>query len=65
MLAVAIQNESLPQANRLDEARVQVERYVAQEPNRSMLEHAKYEPYRDAAGLEHLLDGVRKAGVTE
>jgi hypothetical protein len=56
---------SLAQANRLDEARVQVERYAAQEPTRSMLEHAKYEPYRDTAGLEHLLDGIRKAGVME
>jgi adenylate cyclase len=55
---------SLAQANRLDEARAQVERYTAQEPKRSMLEHAKHEPYRHAAGLEHLLDGIRKAGVT-
>lgn len=55
---------SLAQANRLDEARAQVERYIAQEPKRSMLEHAKHEPYRHEAGLEHLLDGIRKAGVT-
>ena len=56
---------SLAQADRVAEAHVQVERYIAQEPTRSMLEFAKHEPYRHAEELEHLLEGIRKAGVTE
>jgi adenylate cyclase len=56
---------SLAQADRIAEARAQVERYVALEPDRSMLEFAKHEPYRYAEGLNHLLEGVRKAGVME
>jgi len=56
---------SLAQAGRLEEARVQVERYVALEPKTSMLEFARHEPYRHPDGLEHLLQGIRKAGVTE
>ncbi|MFM9845466.1 MAG: adenylate/guanylate cyclase domain-containing protein [Dongiaceae bacterium] len=56
---------SLAQLNRIDEARLQVERYTEQEPKRSMLAYARHEPYRHAEGLEHLLESLRKAGVKE
>jgi hypothetical protein len=56
---------SLAQLNRLDEARLQVERYKEQVPNRSMLDYARQEPYRHAEELEHLLESLRKAGVKE
>jgi adenylate cyclase len=56
---------SLAQLNRLEEARLQVERYNQQEPKRSMLVYARHEPYRHAEGLEHLLESLRKVGVTE
>ena len=32
-------------------------------PNLSLLEHASHEPYKHKADLDHLLDGLRKAGV--
>jgi hypothetical protein len=56
---------SLAQLNRLDEARLQVERYNEQEPKRSMLVFARHEPYRHAQDLDHLLESLRKVGVKE
>jgi tetratricopeptide (TPR) repeat protein len=56
---------SLAQLNRLDEARLQVERYNEQVTNRSMMVYARQEPYRHAEGLEHLMESLRKAGVED
>jgi adenylate cyclase len=56
---------SLAQLGRLEEARLQVERFSEQMPQRSLMAYAQQEPYRQDAGLEHLLESLRIAGVTE
>lgn len=47
-----------------DESRALIEAYHATGPALPMLQFAANEPYRNAADLEHLLDGLRKAGAT-
>jgi tetratricopeptide (TPR) repeat protein len=56
---------SLAQLGRLEEARLQVERFSEQMPQRSLMTYARQEPYRNETGLEHLLESLHKAGVTE
>ena len=52
------------QAGRLDEARVRGEKFREQRPNRTLFQVAANEPYENAIDLDHLLDGLRKAGVS-
>jgi TolB-like protein len=53
------------QLGQLAEARALVAAFGAAEPGISLLHHAAQEPYRDPADLQHLLDGLRKAGLSE
>ena len=49
---------------RLDEARARGAKFREQRPDRSLLQVAAIEPYESARDLDHLLDGLRKAGVS-
>jgi TolB-like protein/Flp pilus assembly protein TadD len=51
-------------AGRVDEARAWDAKFREQRPDRSLLQVAAIEPYENAADLDHLLDGLRKAGVS-
>jgi adenylate cyclase len=54
---------SLARLNRLDEARAAVAKWSAKCPALSMVEYARNEPFKNGGDLEHLLDGLRKAGM--
>lgn len=56
---------SLAQLGRLDEARAEVELFLVGNPHFSTRHWAATEPFRDAATLEHFVDGYRKAGLPE
>jgi adenylate cyclase len=47
----------------LEEVGVLMAGFRAEYPGRSLLQHAAIEPYENPADLEHLIDGLRKAGV--
>jgi len=49
---------------RLAEARAHDAQFREQRPDRSLLEVAAIEPYENAADLDHLLSGLRRAGVS-
>jgi TolB-like protein len=49
---------------RLDEARTEIDGFRVKRPGRSLLQYAAVEPYESGADLDHLIDGLRKAGVT-
>jgi len=52
---------SLAQLGRLDEARAEVELFLVGNPHFTTRHWATTEPFRDAATLEHFVDGYRKA----
>ena len=54
---------SLAQLGRLDEARTEAELFLVGNPHFSTRRWAETEPFRDAATLEHFVDGFRKAGL--
>ena len=54
---------SLAQLGRLDEARAEVELFLVGNTHFTIRHWAATEPFRDAATLEHFLDGFRKAGL--
>jgi TolB-like protein len=54
---------ALAHAGRLDEARDEVAKILAGRPGANLAYVAAAEPYSDPALLEHLLDGLRKAGL--
>ncbi|WP_027032195.1 winged helix-turn-helix domain-containing tetratricopeptide repeat protein [Mesorhizobium loti] len=56
---------SLAQLGRLDEARAEVELFLVGSPHFTIHHWATTEPFRDAATLEHFVDGFRKAGLPE
>lgn len=56
---------SLAQLGRLDEARAEVELFLVGNPHFTTRHWAATEPFRDAATLEHFVDGFRKAGLPE
>ncbi|TJW39980.1 MAG: adenylate cyclase [Mesorhizobium sp.] len=56
---------SLAQLGRLDEARAEVELFLVSNPHFTIRHWATTEPFRDAATLEHFVDGYRKAGLPE
>jgi adenylate cyclase len=56
---------SYAQLNRLDEARAQLAECRRLRPSGSLLEYAANEPFKNPADLDHLLDGLRKAGLQE
>ncbi|MGN8118597.1 winged helix-turn-helix domain-containing tetratricopeptide repeat protein [Labrys sp. 22185] len=56
---------SLAQLGRLDEARAEVELFLVGNPHFTIRHWARTEPFRDAATLEHFVDGCRKAGLPE
>ncbi|MDK1374551.1 MULTISPECIES: winged helix-turn-helix domain-containing tetratricopeptide repeat protein [unclassified Sinorhizobium] len=56
---------SLAQLGRLDEARAEVELFLVANRHFSTRHWAATEPFRDAAALEHFVDGFRKAGLPE
>jgi len=56
---------SLAQLGRLDEARAEVALFLIGNPDFSTRHWAATEPFRDAATLEHFVDGFRKAGLPE
>jgi tetratricopeptide (TPR) repeat protein len=56
---------SLAQLGRLDEARAEVELFLVGNPHFTTRHWATTEPFRDAATLEHFVDGYRKAGLPE
>ena len=53
------------QLGRDAEAKAQVLRFRELKPDMSMLHYASHEPFREHADLDHLLEGVRKAGVSQ
>ena len=55
----------LARLNRLDEARAGIAKWSAECPALSIVEYARNEPFKNGADLEHLLDGLRKAGMPE
>ncbi|WP_434713144.1 winged helix-turn-helix domain-containing tetratricopeptide repeat protein [Rhizobium sp. YTUHZ045] len=54
---------SLAQLGRLDEARAEAELFLVANPHFSIGHWATTEPFRDAATLQHFVDGYRKAGL--
>ena len=56
---------SLAQLGRLDEARAVVELFLVGNPYFTARHWATTEPFRDAATLEHFVEGYRKAGLPE
>ncbi|WP_209436080.1 winged helix-turn-helix domain-containing tetratricopeptide repeat protein [Mesorhizobium metallidurans] len=56
---------SLAQLGRLDEARAEAELFLVGNPHFTTRHWATTEPFRDAAMLEHFVDGFRKAGLPE
>jgi TolB-like protein len=56
---------SLAQLGRLDEARAETELFLVGNPHFTIRHWAATEPFRDAATLEHFVDGFRKAGLPE
>ncbi|WP_412535217.1 winged helix-turn-helix domain-containing tetratricopeptide repeat protein [Mesorhizobium sp. BAC0120] len=56
---------SLAKLGRLDEARTEVELFLVSNPHFTTRHWAATEPFRDAATLEHFIDGYRKAGLPE
>ncbi|WP_225770678.1 winged helix-turn-helix domain-containing tetratricopeptide repeat protein [Inquilinus sp. Marseille-Q2685] len=56
---------SLAQLGRLDEARAEAELFLVANPQFTIRHWAESEPFRDAATLEHFVDGFRKAGLPE
>jgi len=56
---------SLAQLDRLDEARAEAELFLVGNPRFSTRRWAETEPFRDAATLEHFVDGFRRAGLPE
>lgn len=54
---------SLAQLGRLDEAHAEVELFLVGNPHFTIRHWAATEPFRDAATLEHFVDGYRKAGL--
>ena len=56
---------SLAQLGRLDEARAEAELFLVGNPHFTTRHWAMTEPFRDAATLEHFVDGYRKAGLPE
>ncbi|MBX5227856.1 adenylate cyclase [Rhizobium sp. NLR9b] len=54
---------SLAQLGRLDEARAEAELFLVANPHFSTSHWATMEPFREAATLEHFVDGYRKAGL--
>jgi TolB-like protein/cytochrome c-type biogenesis protein CcmH/NrfG len=56
---------SLAQLGRLDEAGVEVELFLVGNPDFTIRHWAEAEPFRDAATLEHFVEGFRKAGLPE
>lgn len=56
---------SLAQLGRLDEARAEVELFLVGNPHFTTRHWTATEPFRDAATLEHFVDGYRKAGLPD
>ena len=56
---------SLAQLGRLDEARAEAELFLVGNPDFTTRHWAATEPFRDAATLEHFVEGFRKAGLPE
>jgi TolB-like protein len=56
---------SLAQLGRLDDARAEAELFLVGNPRFTIRHWATTEPFRDAATLEHFIDGCRKAGLPE
>ena len=56
---------SYAQADRIEEARAQLAKYCALRPHDPQLAYAANEPFKNPADLEHLLDGLRKAGASD
>jgi len=56
---------SLAQLGRLDEAGTEAELFLVANPQFTIRHWADTEPLRDAATLEHFVDGYRKAGLPE
>lgn len=56
---------SLAQLGRLDEARAEAELFLVGNPDFTTRHWATTEPFRDAAVLEHFVEGFRKAGLPE
>jgi TolB-like protein len=55
----------LARLNRLDEARAGITKWSTEWPTLSMVEYARNEPFKNSADLEHLLEGLSKAGLLE
>jgi hypothetical protein len=51
--------------DRIREARALADRFKAAHPGISLFEFASKEPFKDSADLEHLLSGLRKAGLSK
>ncbi|MGK6314271.1 winged helix-turn-helix domain-containing tetratricopeptide repeat protein [Neorhizobium sp. DT-125] len=56
---------SLAQLGRLGEAHAEAELFLVSNPHFTIRHWAATEPFRDAATLEHFVDGCRKAGLPE
>ncbi|PWK60752.1 winged helix-turn-helix domain-containing tetratricopeptide repeat protein [Aminobacter sp. AP02] len=56
---------SLAQLGRLEEARAEAELFLVANPGFTTGHWAATEPFRDAATLEHFVDGYRKAGLPD
>ena len=56
---------SLAQLGRLAEARAEVELFLVGNPHFTIRHWAATEPFRDAATLDHFIDGFRKAGLPQ
>jgi hypothetical protein len=48
---------------RLEEAKAAIDHYHSLQPALPLFEHALQEPFKNKADLDHLLEGLRKAGL--
>jgi tetratricopeptide (TPR) repeat protein len=53
------------QLGRIEEAKAEAAETLRIDPSCSIQRYAKRLPYKDAAGLARLVDGMRKAGLPE
>jgi hypothetical protein len=48
-----------------EKAQAIIAHYHSLAPNLPLLQHASHEPFKHKADLDHLMDGLRKAGVPD
>ena len=56
---------SFAPVNRIDEARAKLDQYRALRPRGSLIEYASAEAFKNVADRDHLIEKLRKAGLSD